>query len=938
MNLRLISATRQSDSTFYTKTLLGRSLRNPAHRELKHSVAFSNTRGLAEVYNTALDLHQETLLLFCHDDIALPPKPLETLLQRSLTRFDIIGLAGNRRDQEHVAWHVRPDGLGWDFPYLRGITLAGTPADPHKNVWGLSDVTVALIDGAFIGIKRERLIEKGIRFDEQFQFHFYDLDFCRQARAKELDIGVISLDCIHKSGGQFGDDAWMMEARRFCKKWKHPLPNTLINGFKIKATERNQSSKPEGIPEFEQGRRAYRKRDWCKAQYWFQKALQVEPDHQWSWLQLANCQRRMGDEVTAIGTLRQLCQRQPKFVEGWKNLGLLLQQQKQTVEARECLERMLALAPNEEKNLCTLADFLNHIGAIEDAESLLRAAAHGLGRNQQHGQIWFQLGMLLEKRGETHQAIKALHNASLLAPDDPTIQIPRVGLLLSIGQPEAALESVNKLLNQHPGHIDGLQRKAEILQFMGQSEESLAICQQARQIDPSRIDLQLMELYASQALCEWSQRDKQLEALETSLRQRPAPKQQQSQLQALPPFGLLTLPLPTDLVIQEIDRWVLSHQPLADANRKPSPEPIPTVHGGGGRLRIGYISADFRNHAMGLLLEGLFDAHDSEQTEIFAYSISPIHDELTNHYRNSADHFHDLSKTDDYSAIKKIRADAVDVLIDLSGLTTFSRPAILTEKPAPLQLSYLGFPGSQGHHLVDVILADRQLVPIELEDDYPETVWCLSHAWSTGYRQPMQGIKRSDLGLPENGTIFCCFNRAEKITPAIANTWIDILREVPGSWLWLALRPHALKRLKHIAKNEGVDPNRLLIAQYQRPVERFIGAMGCADLFLDTPEFNAGAIGALALNAGLPLLTCAGSRFTARMGASLCNAANLPELITSDLSSYQQRAIELGNDSSSLQQIKNKLKKNLKTFPLFQQKQWAQELCTYIQYNYPSNH
>ena len=185
MTLRLISATRKDLSAFSTETLLGVSLRDSAHNELKQSVAYDNARGLPEVYNAALDLYQEEVLLFCHDDIALPPTPLEPLLQKALKHFDIVGLAGNRRDQNHFAWHVRPDGLGWDYPYLRGETLSGSTTNAIRNVRGLCHVSVAMIDGAFIAIRRNRLADKGIRFDERFLFHFYDLDLCRQARESD---------------------------------------------------------------------------------------------------------------------------------------------------------------------------------------------------------------------------------------------------------------------------------------------------------------------------------------------------------------------------------------------------------------------------------------------------------------------------------------------------------------------------------------------------------------------------------------------------------------------------------------------------------------------------------------------------------------------------------------------------------------------------------
>ena len=933
MSLRLISATRRDADGFSNQTLLGRSLQHPAHGEMLHSVAFENTQGLPEIYNAALDQHQEPLLLFCHDDLALPAISLEQLIQRALRRFDIVGLAGNTRDQGHVAWHIRPDGLGWDYPYLRGETSSGSPANPIKNVRGLCDVPVALLDGAFIAINRNRLVEKGIRFDERFSFHFYDLDLCRQARTHGLRLGVIRLDCIHNSGGTFGHPAWNKQAKLYCAKWSIPYPEEAIAGFRQPIKPLATYLRPTGPPAFEQGRKAYRKGDWNVAADKFQDVLRTHPDHRWSWMQLANSQRQLGKTAEAVETLRQLCQRHPSFTEAWKNLGLLLQKQLHPHEARDCFERLVALTPTNSEHLSLLSDLLVQTGAEQDAESLLRAASHGFGKHQQAGPLWLQLGMLLEGRGETYRAIKALHNAALVDPSNPTIQLSRVGLLLAIGQPEAALASVNQLLKHHPDHVEALQRKAETLQWMGRNEESLALCRLARQQDPDRIDLQLMELYASQSLCDWSQRDAQLKTLEASLRRRPKPTARNAAIKALPPFGLLTLPLPNALVQKEIDRWVLTHlrrQNIQKAEPQPRRLQLPSMHQGGRRLRIGYLSADFRTHAMGLLLEGLFDAHDHDQAETFAYSISPLRDALTDHYSRSADHFQDFSKASDDDALKQISADDLDVLIDLSGLTTFSRPAILGEHPAPVQLSYLGFPGSQGQYLVDGIIADRQLIPEGLQNNYTEAIWCLPHAWSTRLRQPMQGITRKGLGLPETGTLFCCFNRSDKITPAIANTWMMILREVQGSWLWLALKPEALNRLRKRAEHEGVDPNRLLIAPYQRPVERFIGAMACADLFLDTPEFNAGAIGALALNAGLPLLTVAGERFTARMGASLCNAANLQELVMSDLNSYQQRAIELGNDPSSLQRIKNKLNKDLRVLPLFQQQQWANTLCTLL--------
>jgi hypothetical protein len=231
MTLRLIGATRLNKSAFHTETFLGQSLQHPVHNDLLKSLVFENRRGLPEVYNAALIQHQEDLLLFCHDDLALPPSPLEPIIKQSLTDFDIVGLAGNRRDQGHVAWHVRPDGLGWDYPYLRGESISGSIESSTKNVRGLCDVPVALIDGAFIAIQRNRFLEQGVRFDEQFQFHFYDLDLCRQARESELRLGIVRLDCIHQSGGSFGHSAWIEQAKLYCAKWNIPYPHEAISCF-----------------------------------------------------------------------------------------------------------------------------------------------------------------------------------------------------------------------------------------------------------------------------------------------------------------------------------------------------------------------------------------------------------------------------------------------------------------------------------------------------------------------------------------------------------------------------------------------------------------------------------------------------------------------------------------------------------------------------------
>ena len=649
------------------------------------------------------------------------------------------------------------------------------------------------------------------------------------------------------------------------------------------------------------------------------------PNHLWSWLQLANSQRRQNQIDTAISTLQQLTEQHPNAADGWRNLALLYQQKCEYTSARQAFENLVALRPNNPEHIGLLTDVLIHCQALDDAESLLRAATQGLGQHSKAVGLWHRLAHLMVQRGDQRKAIRALHNGLQLDPSDSNCALSKAALLLEAGQPEAALQTVNTLLFHQPNLLAAIQRKAEILQFMGELEESLNLCRQGLQQNPHCLELLLLEIYACQGLCEWTKLEEQLGHIIEQLEERDGPTIEtvQPNHQPLPPFGLVTLPLPYASVNQELDRWVLANSRHLPQHHKPK---LPLVHGERRPLRIGYLSADFRTHAMGLLLEGLFEAHNPNQACTFAYSLSPMQDRLTEHYRSTADHYRDLHRQSNTSAIDQVRADELDVLIDLTGLTTFSRPTIVCARPAPLILNYLGFPGSQGSHYVDGLLADAQLIPAEQEANYPEQVFRLPHAFASRWRQPLAGINRSSHGLPDDAFVFCCFNRGDKITASTFSSWLTILQAVPDSLLWLAVKPEALQRLHTQAQERGINPDRLVTAPYQKPVERFIAAMACADLFLDTAGFNAGAIGVLALNAGLPMLTITGDRFCARMGASLCNAVHQPELITKTQEAYQQKAIELATTSGTIDQLKAQLRGRPQGLPLFQQQQWVREL------------
>jgi predicted O-linked N-acetylglucosamine transferase (SPINDLY family) len=346
------------------------------------------------------------------------------------------------------------------------------------------------------------------------------------------------------------------------------------------------------------------------------------------------------------------------------------------------------------------------------------------------------------------------------------------------------------------------------------------------------------------------------------------------------------------------------------------------------RLRIGYVSPDFRNHAVGSLIHSLFQYHQRPDFEIFAYSLVPVDDDITQRIREGCDHFINVSAQAPLAIAKRIRADGIHILIDLAGYTSHSLTPVFALKPAPVQVQYLGYPGSMQADYISYILADSTLIPEDLAVNYSEQVVRLPQAWVTA---PMtiadSALTRADYGLPPKGMVYCCFNGTYKINPAVFQVWMRILQAVPESVLWLSTGNQVLikDRLQQQAKALGVAPERLVFADNVAHAE-YLARYRLADVFLDTFPYNAGATAVGALAAGLPVLTVAGERYVSRMGACVCNAVGLPELQCESTDNYEQQAVELGKDPKKRAALKAKLAKALPNAPLFKPQAFIKHL------------
>jgi predicted O-linked N-acetylglucosamine transferase (SPINDLY family) len=324
---------------------------------------------------------------------------------------------------------------------------------------------------------------------------------------------------------------------------------------------------------------------------------------------------------------------------------------------------------------------------------------------------------------------------------------------------------------------------------------------------------------------------------------------------------------------------------------------------------------------MAYLTVGLFEQHDKSRFETTAISFGPDPgDQFRKRLENSFDRFLDVQTKNDRDLVLLLRELEIDIAVDLMGYTNNSRPAILALRPAPVQVNFLGYAGTMGADTIDYIIADRFIIPEACQSFYTENIVYLPDTYlptdstrSIGEHAPARGAA----GLPESGFVFCCFNNNYKITPPIFDIWMRLLLEVEGSVLWLVEdNAAAVGNLRHEAEGRGVAPERLVFAPRVK-LEDYLARLRLADVFLDTLPYNAHTTASDALWAGLPVVTCAGSSFAARVAGSLLNAVGLPELITGTLEDYEALALKLARDRDLLAHIKSKLARNRQSFPLF---------------------
>lgn len=525
--------------------------------------------------------------------------------------------------------------------------------------------------------------------------------------------------------------------------------------------------------------------------------------------------------------------------------------------------------------------------------------------------IQYNLGTNLKKQCKYAEAIVAYERALTIHPNHTQSLYNLGNAFRDLGKLDEAIAAYQRALVTNPNHADALYNMSITLQDQGQLPEAIASFERTLIIKPDYHSAKTYLLHTFDHVCDWRQH-KQREIACSSLG---------IETGAVSTFAMLPLEDNPKRQLKRSQKWVTERY-----RQKPQPFPERTASGL-KRLRVGYFSSDFHDHATLHLMAGLLRDHDKSRFEPYLYSYGK---NKSDYWRQRLEKdgckFFDVADKTDATIVDLARAHQLDIAIDLKGYTQDNRSEIFQYRPAPIQINYLGYPGSMAADFIDYIIADKVVIPEQERIHYSENIIYMPHSY-----QPTDNMRkfdemvttRADFGLPNEAFVFCCFNNNYKISPREFDIWMRILSQINGSVLWLIKsNKWAEQNLRKEASMRGINPSRIIFAE-RLPQSEHLARHKHADLFIDTFNYNAHTTASDALWAGLPVITKIGKQFAARVSASLLGAIGLPELITSDDAEYEALILDLATNPKKLKNINNTLNSNRVILPLFDTRRYT---------------
>ena len=551
------------------------------------------------------------------------------------------------------------------------------------------------------------------------------------------------------------------------------------------------------------------------------------------------------------------------------------------------------------------------------AERLLRQA---LTLVPERSSILGNLAAALFKQDKVAEAAVIARRALALDAENAAALLTLASAHLTLGRLDQALAAFDRLVALTPADAEAWAGRAKVMFDLSRWSDAVACYDRVLALVPGYEHIKGQRVFARLQAADWDGIEDDAAEVVADVRRS---------LPASPPFQFLAI---SDSAADQkacIAAFTVRHA----ASGPPEWTGERHAH---DRIRIAYMSPDFRDHAMTFLAAGLFEHHDRDRFETIALSLGPDDGSEMRRVRLPAafERFIDVRANSDAEIVALIRDLEVDICIDLAGHTTDSRTGVLAARPAPVQVNYLGFPATMGAAHYDYIIGDRVVIPEESRSSYTENVVYLPDCYQANDdRRPLpEPPSRALAGLPEEGFVFCCFNGAYKLRPTVFDVWMRLLGSVPGSILWLVARDAvANDRLRAEAQRRGTNPGRLIFAR-SVPYAEHLARFQLADLFLDTIPYNGGATTSDALWCGVPVVTCSGEAFASRMAASLLNAVGKPELAVGNLDEYEALALRLAQDPAHLNSLKAHLAEHRSAFALFDTVRFTRNLeAAYVQ-------
>ncbi|WP_269606545.1 tetratricopeptide repeat protein [Prochlorococcus marinus] len=636
------------------------------------------------------------------------------------------------------------------------------------------------------------------------------------------------------------------------------------------------------------------------------QAIELKPNYVDAHLNLGNILNDLGKLEEAELSARKATELKPDYAEAYSNLGNILSDLGKSEEAELSARKATELKPDFAEAHSNLGNILSDLGKLEEAELTARKATE---LKPDFAEAHSYLGNILKDLGQFKEAELSQRKAIELNPDYADFHLNLGSILIECGNLEEAEISTRKAIELKSDLVEAHSNLGVILKDIGKLEEAKKEFEKSLEIEPKDI-YRLSDLMLTLSkMCLWDEIEKYL----------PYSNKIGIEGKSTEPLGLMYL---EDNPINHLKRAV-------NFNQRHRREELPIIsHQNNNKIKIGYFSSDFRNHAITHLIIRILELHDKSKFDIYAYSLSNINDNYTNRVKDAVYCFREIANLSDLEIVQLARKDKIDIAIDLNGITTFNRQSIFSYKLAPIQINYLGYPGTIGSESFDYIIADKIVIPEKNKKFYTEKVLYLKNTLvphDNTKEISSYNFSREELGLPSIGFIFTCFNNIQKITRKEFNIWIRLLKKVDKSILWLMKPNHyAIKNIHRELINQGLQKDRVVFAEKMN-LDEHLSRHSCADLFLDTFNYNAGTTASDSLWAGLPLITMLGKSYSARMAASILSSCDLKELITHTESEYESLAYELATNKDKLKKIRNKLK-NKEDLILFNSNNYTKEL------------